>query len=159
MSNKVKTVSGRRSLRFSALEDIARDARALVESGQTRVLGNWSLERIFSHLNFVISGSMDGTYPEAPWIVRWIGPFFKKRYLKNPMKPGFNLPRNFVPMFYPDQGSAREALVLLEETIRRTQTIPMAAKHSIFGPMNHEEWTQLHLRHAELHLSFAIPGG
>jgi hypothetical protein len=33
----------------------------------------------------------------------------------------------------------------------------MTARHPVLGKLTHEEWTQLHLRHAELHLSFAVP--
>lgn len=157
MSINTKTVAGRRSLRFSTLEDIARDARALVESSKIQVLGNWPLERILAHLTVSINGSMDGNLPSAPWIARLIGPFVKKKFIKNPMRSGFILPKGVEPEFYPDNGPVREALIKLEESIRRTNSVPMSAKHPVFGPMNHEEWTQLHLRHAELHLSFALP--
>ncbi|MFN5799079.1 MAG: DUF1569 domain-containing protein [Planctomyces sp.] len=33
----------------------------------------------------------------------------------------------------------------------------MRAPHPGFGRMTHQEWLLLHLRHSEMHLSFAIP--
>ncbi len=33
----------------------------------------------------------------------------------------------------------------------------LEAIHPAFGKMNHDEWTKLHLRHSEMHLSFAVP--
>ncbi|HEX7449790.1 MAG TPA: DUF1569 domain-containing protein [Pirellulales bacterium] len=33
-----------------------------------------------------------------------------------------------------------------------------ATRHSVFGKLTHADWTQFHLRHAELHLGFVIRG-
>ncbi len=153
-----RAVPGRRELHFSTLDGLAIEARALVENPNTKMLGNWPLERILAHLTVAIAGSMDGNLPKAPLIARLIGPFLKKRFLKNPMKPGFNLPRNAEEEFYPDRGTAQAVLIELEKAILRTKTTPMIIAHPVLGKMTHEDWTQLHLRHAELHLSFAVPG-
>jgi len=45
----------------------------------------------------------------------------------------------------------------LRQSVARTKSERMEAAHPAFGKMNHDEWTKLHLRHAEMHLSFAIP--
>jgi hypothetical protein len=31
----------------------------------------------------------------------------------------------------------------------------MTARHPVLGKLTHDQWKQIHLRHAELHLSFA----
>jgi len=38
--------------------------------------------------------------------------------------------------------------------MERLRAGPPARPNVIFGPLTHDEWIQLHLRHAELHLSF-----
>ena len=32
-----------------------------------------------------------------------------------------------------------------------------AKPNPVFGPLTHEQWIQLNLRHAELHLGFLVP--
>jgi FPC/CPF motif-containing protein YcgG len=47
-----------------------------------------------------------------------------------------------------------DALQRLRNAVARLQNERMTAKHPVLGQLNHDEWNQLHLRHAELHLSF-----
>jgi hypothetical protein len=74
------------------------------------------------------------------------------------MSPGFKLPKDVEVGFFPATASPQEALEELRAVVDRTQNERMTARHPILGKMTHEDWTQLHLRHAELHLSFAVPG-
>ncbi len=73
------------------------------------------------------------------------------------MPPGFRLPKDVEGSFFPAAASPLEALEGLRRAVARLQNERMTARHLVFGKLTHEEWTQLHLRHAELHLSFAIP--
>ena len=73
------------------------------------------------------------------------------------MSPGFRLPKAAEAGFYPAAGSPQAALEGLRAAVRRTHTEPMIAPHPVLGKLTHEEWTQMHLRHAELHLSFVKP--
>jgi len=74
------------------------------------------------------------------------------------MAPGFNLPKKTETDFYPTAASPQEALEKLRSPVARTKTKKMTANHPVLGKLTNEERTQLHLRHAELHLSFALPG-
>ena len=73
------------------------------------------------------------------------------------MSPGINLPKAAVASAYPDAGSLQEALDDLRRAVARTKSERMEAVHPAFGKMTHDEWNTLHLRHSELHLSFALP--
>jgi len=84
-------------------------------------------------------------------------PFFKSKIINaKELKPGINLPKAAISVAYPDAGSLHEALDDLRRTVERTRTENMTAKHPAFGTMTHEEWNTLHLRHSEMHLSFAL---
>jgi hypothetical protein len=43
------------------------------------------------------------------------------------------------------------------DRLERDQSPPHPSP--VFGPMSHDEWIRLNLRHAELHLGFLHPGG
>jgi hypothetical protein len=87
-----------------------------------------------------------------------LGPFLKRRFLTRTMAPGFQLPRDRESGFFPAAASPEEAFQQLRSAIGRTHKERMTASHPVLGKLTHEEWTQLHLRHSELHLSYAVPG-
>jgi hypothetical protein len=154
---KTKTVTGRRTLHFNSLDDVVADAQRLVASPTTRTLGNWPLGQLFSHLATAVNGSIDGIPHKAPWFIRAIAPVFKRRFLTKPMSAGFNLPKEAEVGFYP-AATSQEGFEQLRAAVGRWRTEKMTSKHPVLGKLTHEEWSQLHLRHAELHLSFAVPG-
>jgi hypothetical protein len=39
----------------------------------------------------------------------------------------------------------------------RLKAAPPSGPNVIFGPMSHQEWQSMHLRHAELHLGYLHP--
>lgn len=147
----------RRELTFTSLDEIIADAQALVAAPQTTMLGNWPVEKLLKHLAIAINGSVDGISVRAPWFVRFVGRLWKRRILTKPMRAGFKLPHRVEPDFYPDVASPQAALGDLKAAVARTRTERMTAAHPVLGKLSHDEWTQLHLRHAELHLSFAMP--
>jgi hypothetical protein len=157
MSVDTKTVQGRREVNFQSLDEVVADAEKLVASPDTKTLGNWPLSQLLMHLVTAINGSIDGTSAQAPWFIRLVGPFLKGRVLKNKMSPGFKLPKDVEIGFFPRVSSPQEALERLRTAVGRLQNERMTARHPILGKLTHDEWTRLHLRHAELHLSFAVP--
>ena len=153
-----KTVQGRRDVSFQTLDDLVADAEKLVASSKTRTIGNWPLEKLIAHLTQTINNSIDGFQSKAPLWIRLIVPLFKGRMLKSPkMSPGINLPKAVEAGAFPDAGSLQEALDDLRHAVARTKSERMEASHPAFGKMTHEEWNTLHLRHSEMHLSFALP--
>ena len=157
MPVNTKIVQGCRELKFGSLDEVVVDAEQLVASPNTRVLGNWPLSQLLTHLTTAINGSIDGIPAKAPWFIRLIGPLIKRRILKNGMSPGFRLPKAAEAGFYPIVASPQVALEGLRAAVGRSHTEQMIAPHPVLGKLTHKEWTQMHLRHAELHLSFAVP--
>jgi len=151
-----KTVQGRRELTFQSLQDVLADVERLVASPSTRTLGNWSLAELLNHLTMTMNNSIDGFQLKAPFIIRLLGPFFKKTALKK-ISPGIKLPKAAEAAAYPPSTSLQQSLQDFRRAIQRTMMEDMEAAHPAFGRMNNEEWTQLHLRHSEMHLSFAVP--
>ena len=157
MSVNSKMVQGRRKLRFASLNEVVDDAERLVAAPNAKTLGNWPLDQLLSHLAIAINGSIDGITGKAHLAIRLAGPFLKGWVFKRGMSPGFRLPKNLEAVAFPPGSSSEEALEKLRLAVQRTQSEKMTARHPVFGKLTHEEWLQFHLRHAELHLSFAIP--
>jgi hypothetical protein len=149
----------RRDVCFMNLDEIVADAERLVSSSSTTTVGKWPLTQLLTHLALTFNNSIDGFAVKAPLIIRLIGPLIKGKVLRAPkMKPGIKLPKDAEVHAYPQAESAQAALESLRKAIARTKTERMEARHPAFGKLSHEEWTTLHLRHSELHLSFAVPG-
>jgi hypothetical protein len=135
------------------------DAEKLVASPQTKMLGNWPLDRLLGHLSVAIERSIDGVSFQMPWYKRLLARYFiKGRVLKQGVPAGFNLPKDREAGAYPSFASPKEALSRLRQAVARSQVEKMASRHPFFGALTHDEWTRFHLRHAEMHLSFAVPG-
>lgn len=150
----------RRRLHYDSLNEVKADAEQLAAGGYETV-GNWSYGQILNHLTKHMNYSIDGFPGLAPWPVRFIGSrFMKKKALKGPMKPGFQLPKKAAPLM-PDENVPDETAALegFTTAIDRFQSETPRAVHPLFGKLTPEEWVQLHQRHAELHMSFVRPAG
>ena len=156
MQVDAKQGPGRRRLRFTTLDEIVHDAERLVAAKNARTLGNWSLDRLLSHLAIAVDGSIDGISGQAPGMIRLLGPLLKHWVLKRGLSPGFRLPKKLEAAAFPAGSSPDEAFRKLRSAVARTAAERMTARHPVFGKLSHAEWEQFHLRHAELHLSFAI---
>ncbi len=120
-------------------------------------VGNWSFGQICEHLAKMMNGSIDGLDFQAPWFARWfIAPLMKNSMLTKPMSPGFRLPPNAKPVLPSDPVSPESGLQQLKAAVERLQQEAPRASHPFLGKLASEEWMQLHLRHAELHLSFFV---
>ena len=97
MSVDCKKVEGRRKLSFTSLDEVVADAEKLVSSPDTKMLGNWPLGRLLTHLANSIDRSIDGSTVKPPWIVRLIGPLMKGRILRNGMSAGSTCPSRLRP--------------------------------------------------------------
>lgn len=156
MSVDTKTVQGRRELRFTSFDDVIADAEKLVSSPNTKLLGNWPLSQLLTHLALAINKSIDGISFKVPWYTRLFGFFIKGHILSHGMPPGFKLPKENEPGAFPVASSPEEALDALRKAVCRLRSENMTARHPVFGNLTHEEWTRFHLHHAELHLSFIV---
>ena len=156
---KTKKVEGRRSLRFSSVDEALADIdniKAADSAGQLRTLGNWSAGQILAHVAAWIEYGYDG-FPikPPPFFIRWYLRRLGRKFLKQGLPAGANIPRVPNGTFGQDDMPTREAADRLKTALLRLKNGEEAQYDSpAFGPMNHEDRTQFNLRHAELHLSF-----
>jgi hypothetical protein len=151
-------VTGRRELHFGSLDDIRADVEQLAGAGELRKLGNWSAGQIFQHLGLVMNKSIDGFQSQMPWIVRVLmGIFMKKKLLNNAMGAGFKLPAKAARELIPGETSLEEGLQTIRRGLDRLRTETKRVNSPFLGKMTLEDWTKLHCRHSELHLSFLVP--
>lgn len=155
MAVQTKRVAGRRPLSFSGYDEILDDVRRLAGC-PTRCLGNWSLGQICDHLAKGMDSALDGVDFRPPWVVRMVAPLLKKRYIRRPMAPGFQLPKHAASLLPPPVSTA-EGVAALEKAVARIRQPGPRQRNVIFGPMTREEWDQLMFRHCEMHLSFVVP--
>ena len=150
-------VTGRRTVEYAALDEFLADATSLAESG-CRTLGNWSYGQILHHLAEAMRSSIDGFDFKAAWPIRvFIAPLIKNSVLSRPMRAGFKLPKRADPYLPPEDASVEESLDQARAAVDRLAHEDPRAEHPVFGKLAREEWMALHLRHAELHMSFVVP--
>ena len=131
---------------------------AAERAGTLRRLGNWTLGQALGHLATWVTFAYDGTPLKPPWFVRLPSRLFRDRFLSKGLSPGVRIPRveggtlGTEPLSL-DEGLSRYRAIL-ERLRREAPTKP----NTTFGPLTHEQWVALQLRHAELHLSFFKPG-
>lgn len=135
------------------------DLHSLLDAERAGTLthcGAWSLGQCLGHLAAWIDYAYDGYPPELPtplWIKLVLRPF-KKKFLRGPLRPGVRIPKLKDGTLAIDPLSTPEGLSRFEKAWARLRQGPPTKPNPIFGPMTHAEWIQMHLRHAELHLSF-----
>lgn len=156
-----KHVKGRRTLHFASIEDAIRDAQLLADAeanGTLKRLGNWPLGQMFGHVAGWMNFAFDGYPPDLrpPWILKVVLRTMKSRFMRG-MPAGVRIgkieggTKNLEPL------STAEGLARLKGAWQRMgQSAPTQA-NPIFGPLSHEEWITMNLRHAELHQSFYLP--
>lgn len=172
----------RRSLAISTLDDLARELdriehAARAEGEGLRVTGNWSAGQIMIHLARLIERSMDGfgalpvSEHPIPTGLRAIaakaqraGDVAAERALREralaapmvPCGPSAALPGEIDP---PVQAWTPDGAAHLRSVLGRMRAgHPMDKPSPTMGRLSSEDWTAIHLRHAELHLSFIILG-
>jgi len=151
-------VSGRRRLRFASYEDVLDDARTLA-AGPTRSLGNLTLGQVCQHLaNAVDKCVVGGERFRVPFSTRILARIYRQRILNTRLRPGFKLPKDAEAVLIPAEANVTIALTELEQAITRLRQTTRRFPHPAFGAMSVEQWDQFHLRHAEMHLSFILPG-
>jgi hypothetical protein len=151
-------VKERRNLHYDSLQQLLSDAETIA-AGDYDTVGNWSYGQILNHLAKAMAFSLDGFPGLAPWPVR-VGAtlFLKQRFLTQTLRPGFKLPKRAAALL-PQEFPTPEALQGFRAVIARFDNEVPRAAHPLFGRLTPEEWHQLHLRHAELHMSYVRPVG
>lgn len=154
--------ASRRPLHFDSLDAALREAESLADAernGTLRSTGNWALGQAIGHLAFWANTPFDG-YPEMrqpPWLLRAALKLFKKRFLQSGLPTGARIPGVPAGTFGVDPMPTDEAIAKLRAAFGRLDAKAPTVQNPIFGQMSHEDWKNLNLRHAELHMSFFHP--
>jgi uncharacterized protein DUF1569 len=156
MGRKCKTAN-RRTLKFNTLDDLVRDVQDVSKTGVNST-GNWSAGQIVQHVAAVIDASIDGFSFTVPLPMRILGRLIRGRALKKGLNPGIKMPRSAQASFKPGPETRFEdAAKNLAQSVDLAKQRTMTAVSPIFGQLTHEQWIQLHCRHAEMHFSFLHP--
>ncbi|MCC6361098.1 MAG: DUF1569 domain-containing protein [Phycisphaerales bacterium] len=156
-------VKNRRTLRFETLDQMLADARACAAAGRLKQLGNRSLGQALNHLAAWIEYPFVGYPPELsfPDEMKAGAAAAKQRLMDETMKPGERLPGIAAGTLAIDDVPTAVGLARLETAAARLaaggpgDVLPLPDPY--FGPVTHHEWTEINLRHAELHLGFFVP--
>jgi len=147
----------RRQVEYRELADIVSDVRSLATRPCTTV-GAWTFAQNVEHVASAIDMAFDGAGFKAPWLARMIiAPLLKKRVLTKPMRAGFRLPRRAAALLPDSDVELENAVRHLETAISRFESETPSHPHPFLGRLTPQEYVQLHLRHAALHLSFVVP--
>jgi Protein of unknown function (DUF1569) len=155
-----KKVRDRRSLRFDSVTDVRRDLETLEvahRAGTLRHTGNWSPAQILSHLAVFIEFAFEGypaSMPTPPWVIRVLLRLAKNKYIWRGFPAGVKIPGVPGGTVGQEEAPFAQSLDRLRRALDRLERTPPRVRNPIFGPLSHAEWTALHCRHAELHLSF-----
>lgn len=153
-----REVSGRRKVHYDTFQDLVEDAQRLA-AGPTCNLGNWSLGQALKHLGLAMKGSIHGPTFKVPWYVRLLGiVYWRRRMVNGPWPAGLILPRSAAKRLVPDESTSNEeGLAALREGIEALGRHTERIAHPLAGKLTVDQWNRLHLRHAELHMSFFVP--
>jgi Protein of unknown function (DUF1569) len=161
MSVDTKRTADRRRVSLGSLDDLRGEARRVVAAereGRLRRSGNWTLGQTLGHLAFWLNSVFDGPPgPKPPLFVRILGPILLKRMFLKGLPPGFRMPKVEAGTYGLDLMTADEGERRLLASIDRLERGTPPERHVILGRLTKEQWIQMHLRHAELHLSFLHP--
>lgn len=146
----------RRDLRLASLDDAVGEARSLLTAGYERA-GNWSMGQVGHHLGTVITLSMNG----FPWRLYWpLTAIFRWMYLGRILRHEVIRGRAPAPKFLrpPDAVEDASGVELFAAAVARFGAHEEKLHPSpIFGTLSREQWSEIHLWHAEHHLSFLLP--
>jgi len=113
---------------------------------------------VISHVAVTIQNSVEGFRVSVPLPMRVLGRLIRGRMLKKGMPTGIKIPKSFQKDFVPPADlSFDDAMNQLSTYIAAANQKGMHMASPLFGKLTHDQWVQLHCRHAELHFSFLSP--
>jgi hypothetical protein len=152
----------RRRLRFATIDHALAEAERLVaaeRAGRLTRAGNWSLGQALGHLTTWAEFAFAGYPPavRAPLPVRMILRLMRNRILMGGMMTGVRIGRLPGGTLGTEDVPVKEGLRRLRAAFERLAAESPTIDNPAFGRLTHEQWIQLNLRHAELHLGFQVP--
>lgn len=162
-SANTRSVTDRRTLTFMSFADVVRDLDSLhaaADAGTLRSSGNWSASQIYNHVAAFMEYPFEGYPPELvspPFFVRFVMKFMRRKMCFGTMPAGVKIPGVKGGTVGVEETPVGSAEARLRAAIARLDHEAPTRPSPLFGPMSHEEWKGLNLRHCELHLSFLHP--
>ena len=144
----------RRELKLNSFRDLEKEIEKIEKAVGLKTTGVWSVYQILQHLTDMLHGSMHGFPKHQPKIVRMtVGKYMYKKIIKSGMmRQGY--PNASAPAKRED-APIQPAIQRLRSMITEFENFNgHMAMHPFFDRLNKEEWTNLHLIHFSLHLSF-----
>ncbi len=155
-----RTVKDRRTLRFATMDEALAEASRLAaaeEKGRLTQLGNWPLGTSLHHIAVWARYPFNGYAPEVaspPWFVKGFARLFKKRLMTKPMPTGMRIPGIAAGTMGTEPVPTPTALAQMRAAFERLNREAPTLPNPAMGPLTHEEWKSMNLRHAEHHLGF-----
>lgn len=149
--------AARRVLRFAGIKEMIADADALAvleRAGKLRSAGAWTLGQAMHHLASWADYAYAGLPIKIPLPLRILFRPMKQRAIYKPMPAGLRIPRIAGGTLAIVREPLDTAQPRLHRSFERLKSEAPTLPHPIFGPLTHDEWINLNLRHCELHLSF-----
>ena len=153
----------RRELRFNSIAEVLAEAERLTsaeKAGKLKLLGNWSAGQVFGHLAAWANYPYDGypsTLGRVPGWIKFILKFKKNTYLNDKLPQGIRIPKIEGGTTAIEALPTEEGLARLRKAMQRLESAAPTRDNPIFGPMTHEEWKKIQMRHAELHMGYLQP--
>jgi hypothetical protein len=147
----------RRVIRFESAADVLAEAERIVaaeRAGTLRRGGNWTPGQCFGHLAGWIGFCFDGYPVVAPPEMAARAQVRKPTALREGLMAGFHIPGVEGGTAAIEPLATDEGLSRLRAGWSRLQGGMPRFPHPFFGMLTYEEWIMLHLRHAELHMSY-----
>jgi hypothetical protein len=151
------TISNRRELHFSSIDDALAEIdriAAAEREGKLHCVGNWTIGQVFNHLGTWAEFAYKPNPLKPPLPIKLILRLMKKRFISGPMKVGARIPGVKDGTLGAEACPFEDGYARVRSAFSRLKSEAPTQPNVIFGRLSHEEWIQMHLRHAELHLSF-----
>jgi len=156
MGIETAKVKGRRNVSYATYEEFLAEAEKF-SRGEAKTLGNWTPGQIYRHLAMTMNASIDGFAFQFPVYFRLMGWLLRNKIMTGKMPPGFQVPPTGEASLIPGPTSAEDGLADLHRAVARLRKDPKRVPHPVVGTINLEQWDRMHLKHAEMHMSFIHP--
>ena len=142
-----------RELRFETLDDLIAEARRIAAQPDTTTRGSWTLAQNIWHVGRFIQAGVEGYPAKVPFILKLIGPLFKKKFTTKGFSPGvIKLPSQAAEhVVAPADTTIEQAMDMIETAVQGAKEKGFLPKNPMMGKMTQQEWIALHCRHAEMH--------
>lgn len=152
----------RRDLDFESVDDALEDLQRILSAerlGELRTSGNWSAGQIFQHVGRFIRYSYDGFPFSSPLPIRLASRLLKPVILGDrPFPVGVGLRGDSAALLPDAVVATQEGVEELRTQLHRIKSgEKMTAKSPALGPLTHDQWLTLHLKHAAHHFSYLHP--